>query len=83
MLEEEGVVGRVSFGRSAGGGRGAGPGFMNWSEAYMLSNAVVSNQFAGHKITRRSTDIIHKYFVLIMRMGVDLSRLPSSTFPSH
>ena len=36
LEEEEGVVGRVSFGRSAGGGRGAGPGFMNWSEAYML-----------------------------------------------
>lgn len=29
-------VGRLSFGRSAGG-RGAGPGFMNWSEVYMVS----------------------------------------------
>lgn len=29
-------VGRLSFGRSAGG-RGAGPGFINWSEVYMVS----------------------------------------------
>ena len=29
------LVGSVNLGRSAGG-RGAGPGFMNWSGVYML-----------------------------------------------
>lgn len=31
----EGSVGMFNLGRSAGG-RGAGPGFMNWSVVYML-----------------------------------------------
>lgn len=35
LLDVEGLVGRLSLGRSAGG-RGAGPGFMNWSEVYMV-----------------------------------------------